>query len=297
MSSAVKRRQLGRGLSSLLGKEVVASEAENKKQIQFISIAKIQAGAGQPRRIFDEKELKSLAQSIKERGVLQPLLLRKTLDESGGFEIIAGERRWRAAQMAQVHEVPAVVRDFSDQEALEIGLIENIQRSNLAPLEESDAFQRLIDEYGHTQELVAEAVGKSRSYVANSLRLLMLPARAREYLNTGRITAGHARALIVSKDADKLCDYVVSGNLSVRATEKLVQESIKSDKRGVDKEKRTPPKKFADIDPDLQALQKSIEEKIGLNVEIHSRKTGGGSVTIHYQTLDQFDHLLKKITP
>jgi ParB family transcriptional regulator, chromosome partitioning protein len=297
MSSAVKRRQLGRGLSSLLGKEVVTNEAENTKQTQLISIAKIQAGPGQPRRIFDEKELKSLAQSIKERGVLQPLILRKTSDKSEGFEIIAGERRWRAAQMAQVHEVPAVVRDFSDQEALEIGLIENIQRSNLAPLEESDAFQRLIDEYGHTQELVAEAVGKSRSYVANSLRLLMLPVRTREHLETGRITTGHARALIVSKDADKLSDYVVSGNLSVRATEKLVQESIKSDKRGVDKGKRTPPKKFVDIDPDLQALQKSIEEKIGLNVEIHSRNTGGGFVTIHYQTLDQFEHLLKKITP
>lgn len=296
MSSAVKRRQLGRGLSSLLGKEVGGNEAENTKQTQLISVAKIQAGPGQPRRNFDEKELKSLAQSIKQRGVLQPLLLRKTLGESECFEIIAGERRWRAAQMAQVHEVPAVVRDFSDQEALEIGLIENIQRSNLAPLEESDAFQRLIDEYGHTQELIAEAVGKSRSYVANSLRLLMLPLRAREHLETGKITAGHARALIVSKDADKLSDYVVSGNLSVRATEKLVQESIKSDKRRADKEKRTPPKQFVDIDPDLQALQQSIEEKIGLSVEIHSSNTGGGSVTIHYQSLDQFEHFLKKIT-
>ena len=174
--------------------------------------------------------LVDLAKSIEERGVLQPLLLRRLPVDKEKFEIIAGERRWRAAQMAQVHEVPAVVKEFSNQEALEIGLIENIQRSDLQPLEEADAFQRLIDEYGHTQELVAQAVGKSRSYVANSLRLLVLPLRAREYLEAGRITAGHARALLMSPEAEKLADYVVSGGLSVRATEKLVQDRLNNKK-------------------------------------------------------------------
>ena len=179
MSNGVKRKQLGRGLSSLLGKDAVVEDAVRKSTNQLISVSSIQPGAGQPRRVFEGEELNALAKSIEERGVLQPLLLRRIPADKKRFEIIAGERRWRAAQMAQVHEVPAVVKEFSDQEALEIGLIENIQRSDLQPLEEADAFQRLIDEYGHTQELVARAVGKSRSYVANSLRLLVLPVRAR----------------------------------------------------------------------------------------------------------------------
>lgn len=296
MSNGVKRRQLGRGLSSLLGSDAVVEDAGPKETNQFISISNIRPGMGQPRRIFEDGELSALAKSIEERGVLQPLLLRRLPEDKEKFEIIAGERRWRAAQIAQVHEVPAVIKEFSDQEALEIGLIENIQRSDLQPLEEADAFQRLIDEYGHTQELVAQVVGKSRSYVANSLRLLVLPVRAREYLEAGRITAGHARALLVSPEAEKLADYVVSGRLSVRATEKLVQDRLNNKKSSGSNANRSKKLDTYGPNPDIMALEQSISEKTGLKVEVRIKDEENGSVAIHYKTLDQFDHIIKKLT-
>ena len=296
MSAGAKRKQLGRGLSSLLGKDAPVEDIKSTNINQAISISNIQPGGGQPRRVFDDEELSALAKSIQERGVLQPLLLRRLSAGQEKYEIIAGERRWRAAQIAQLHEVPAVIKEFSDQEALEIGLIENIQRSDLQPLEEADAFQRLIDEYGHTQELVAQAVGKSRSYVANSLRLLALPVGARNYLEAGRITAGHARALLASPEIEKLADYVVSGELSVRATEKLVQDRLnnkKPSRLNVARRKKLDP---YSLDPDILALEQSISEKTGLKVEVKTKEGQNGSVTIHYQTLDQFDDLLKKLT-
>ena len=296
MSNGVKRRQLGRGLSSLLGSDAVVEDAGPKETNQFISISNIRPGMGQPRRIFEDGELSALAKSIEERGVLQPLLLRRLPEDKEKFEIIAGERRWRAAQIAQVHEVPAVVKEFSDQEALEIGLIENIQRSDLQPLEEADAFQRLIDEYGHTQELVAQVVGKSRSYVANSLRLLVLPVRAREYLEAGRITAGHARALLVSPEAEKLADYVVSGRLSVRATEKLVQDRLNKKRLLRPSAKRSKKLDTYKVNPDVLALEQDISEKTGLKVEVRTKEDENGFVAIHYQTLDQFDHIIEKLT-
>ena len=296
MSNGVKRRQLGRGLSSLLGAEVGIEDSGPIDTGQFISISNIQPGAGQPRRIFEDGELTALAKSIEERGVLQPLLLRRLPADTEKFEIIAGERRWRAAQMAQIHEVPAVIKEFSDQEALEIGLIENIQRSDLQPLEEADAFQRLIDEYGHTQELVAQAVGKSRSYVANSLRLLVLPVRVREYLEAGRITAGHARALLMSPEAEKLADYIVSGGLSVRATEKLVQDRLNKKRLLGPNAKRSKKLDTYKVNPDVLALEQDISEKTGLKVEVRTKEDENGFVAIHYQTLDQFDHIIEKLT-
>ncbi|MBB45704.1 MAG: chromosome partitioning protein ParB [Rhodospirillaceae bacterium] len=296
MSGGAKRKQLGRGLSSLLGKDTLVEEIKSANIHQVISISNIQPGGGQPRRVFDYGELSALAKSIEERGVLQPLLLRRLPADKEKYEIIAGERRWRAAQMAQLHEVPAVIKAFSDKEALEIGLIENIQRSDLQPLEEADAFQRLIDEYGHTQELVAKAVGKSRSYVANSLRLLALPVKARDYLEAGRITAGHARALLVSPEAEKLADYVVSGGLSVRATEKLVQDRLNDKKSTGLKAARRKKLDLHSLNPDILALEQSISEKTGLKVEVKSKEVHSGSVTVHYQTLDQFDHVVKKLT-
>ena len=296
MSNGVKRKQLGRGLSSLLGKDTLVEDGRSTNTNQVISISNIQPGRGQPRRVFDDEELNALAKSIEQRGVLQPLLLRRPPEDKGKFEIIAGERRWRAAQIAQLHEVPAVIKDFSDQEALEIGLIENIQRSDLQPLEEADAFQRLIDEHGHTQELVAQAVGKSRSYVANSLRLLSLPERARDYLEAGKITSGHARALLVSREAEKLADYVVSGGLSVRATEKLVQDRLNNKNSSGLKAKHRKKLDPYSLNPDILALEQSISEKTGLKVEVKTKESQNGSVTIHYQTLDQFDDIVKKLT-
>ena len=296
MSAGAKRKQLGRGLSSLLGKDTLVDDIKSININQTISISNIQPGGGQPRRVFDDGELSALAKSIEERGVLQPLLLRRLSADQEKYEIIAGERRWRAAQIAQLHEVPAVIKEFSDQEALEIGLIENIQRSDLQPLEEADAFQRLIDEYGHTQELVAQAVGKSRSYVANSLRLLALPLGARNYLEAGRITAGHARALLASPEIEKLADYVVSGELSVRATEKLVQDRLNNEKPSRLNTARRKKLDPYSLNSDILALEQSISEKTGLKVEVKTKEGQNGSVTIHYQTLDQFDDLVKKLT-
>ena len=296
MSAGAKRKQLGRGLSSLLGKDTLVEDIKSININQAISISNIQPGGGQPRRVFDDGELSALAKSIEERGVLQPLLLRRLSADQEKYEIIAGERRWRAAQIAQLHEVPAVIKEFSDQEALEIGLIENIQRSDLQPLEEADAFQRLIDEYGHTQELVAQAVGKSRSYVANSLRLLALPLGARNYLEAGRITAGHARALLASPEIEKLADYVVSGELSVRATEKLVQDRLNNEKPSRLSTARRKKLDPYSLNPDILALEQSISEKTGLKVEVKTKEGQNGLVTIHYQTLDQFDDIVKKLT-
>lgn len=296
MTNGGKRRQLGRGLSSLLGADANINNTSVGKQTQHILISQIQPGSEQPRRIFNDTELKSLADSIKERGVLQPLLLRKIHGGVERFEIIAGERRWRAAQLAQLHEVPALVRDFNDQEALEVGLIENIQRSDLAPLEEADAFQRLMDGYGHTQEHVAEAVGKSRSYIANSLRLLMLPRRTREHLEAGRLTVGHARTLLTSPDAEKLSDYVVSASLSVRATEKLVQEQSKTIKTHKTLNNQSKILKTLTTDPDVKILEQDMAEKVGLKVEIKTINGKAGVLVIHYQSLEQFDHLFEKLT-
>ena len=296
MSAGAKRKQLGRGLSSLLGKDTLVEDIKSININQAISISNIQPGGGQPRRVFDDEELSALAKSIEERGVLQPLLLRRLSAGQEKYEIIAGERRWRAAQIAQLHAVPAVIKEFSDQEALEIGLIENIQRSDLQPLEEADAFQRLIDEYGHTQELVAQAVGKSRSYVANSLRLLALPVGARNYLEAGRITAGHARALLASPEIEKLADYVVSGELSVRATEKLVQDRLNNEKPSRLNTARRKKLDPYSLNSDILALEQSISEKTGLKVEVKTKEGQNGLVTIHYQTLDQFDDIVKKLT-
>jgi len=297
-----KRRQLGRGLSSLLGDDDDdLAPADRQRQTRAIPIGQIQPGASQPRTTFDEDELEALAQSIRERGVLQPILSRRLDDET--FEIIAGERRWRAAQRAQLHEIPALVREFTDTEALEVALIENVQRSDLTPLEEAQGYQRLIDEYEHTQENIAQVVGKSRSHVANTLRLLALSPAAREYLEAGRLTAGHARALLASPDADRLADYVVAGGLSVRATEKLVQSQAEPSDGGsgaADGKQKTPRRTKSspqmDKDPDTIALEQSLTETLGLVVEIAARDVETGALTIHYQSLEQLDDLLAKLT-
>ncbi|MDE0808576.1 MAG: ParB/RepB/Spo0J family partition protein [Alphaproteobacteria bacterium] len=292
-----KRRQLGRGLSSLLGDdEVDVAQVDRMRQTRQVAIESIDPSSAQPRRIFDESELQTLAESIRERGVLQPILLRRREGMAGRLEIIAGERRWRAAQIAGLHEMPALVREFTDTEALEIALIENIQRSDLTALEEAAGFQRLIEEYGHTQEDVAHAVGKSRSHVANTLRLLALPPKAREYLEAGRLTAGHARALLVSGDAERLADYVVAGGLSVRATERLVQGRTnarsKTQKPPSAVRSRVAPKK----DADTRALEQTITESLGLTVDIAQRDAERGTLAIHYQSLEQLDDLLARLT-
>ena len=212
--------RLGRGLSSLLGEDGDdLAQLDRLRQSRNVPIEQISPGPYQPRRQFDQEALAALADSIRERGVLQPILLRRD-PEGEGFQIVAGERRWRAAQLAQLHEVPALIRELADDEALEIALIENIQRSDLTPLEEAEAFRRLVDEHGHTQEAVAQAVGKSRSHVANTMRLLALPDSVKQQLDAGNLSAGHARALLGAEDPAALAEEVIRRRLNVRQTER-----------------------------------------------------------------------------
>ncbi|MBH67201.1 MAG: chromosome partitioning protein ParB [Rhodospirillaceae bacterium] len=293
-----KRRKLGRGLSALFGEANVYQQSPaTDRQTKMIPTSNIRPGPEQPRRSFDGTELKTLAESIKQKGILQPLLLRRM--ESGGdiYEIIAGERRWRAAQLAQIHEVPAVIGRYDEKEALEIGLIENIQRSDLSPLGEAAGFERLVGEYGYTQDQVSKTVGKSRSYIANSLRLLALPSGVKEHLESGRLTAGHARALLVARDAEKLAEYVVAGSLSVRATERLVHRNATEIGAVSPVKKRSSMSSSSRLDPDILALEKDIFEKLGLYVEIQDQGDRGGKVTIRYHDLDEFEYLLKKLAP
>lgn len=234
---------------------------------------------------MDRDAIAELASSIVEKGVLQPLLARPHPDRADQFEIIAGERRWRAAQQAKLHEVPVLVRDFTDVEALEVGLIENLQRQDLSPIDEAQGYQRLLDEFHHTQEKLADVVGKSRSHVANTLRLLNLSEDVRSMVENGSLSAGHARALLGLENATALARKTVSEGLSVRQVEKLAREA-------------QAPKKAVTIKPakdaDTVALEKTLSNALGLKVDIKSGKNGG-SLTIHYKTLDQLDSILHRI--
>ncbi len=283
----VKRKAMGRGLSALLGDE--ADPAPAAGRIRTIPVEWIQPGRSQPRQAFPEAELQALAASIRERGVLQPVVLRRINGRDEVFEVIAGERRWRAAQIAQLHEIPAIIRDADEREALEIALIENIQRSDLAPLEEAKGFQHLINEYGHSQDAVAQTVGKSRSHVANTLRLLSLPPGALEHLRAGRLTAGHARALLAAVDPDRLADDVVANGLSVRETEQRAQQAATGGSASRKKDGQRAKK-----DPDITALELRLGESLGLSVSITVKSAQRGMLTIQYQSLDQLDGLLTR---
>ena len=222
MSERARRRPLGRGLAALFGEAEAGTGIDPAPQ-RRVPIELIRPGAFQPRRRFAEAELDALAQSIREKGVLQPLLVRPVAEDDAAFELVAGERRWRAAQRVGLHEVPVIVRALADSEALEIALVENLQREDLSPLEEAEAYSRLMAEFGRTQASLAEAVGKSRSHVANTLRLLSLPTPVRQRLDEGELSAGHARALLAAADPAALAEEVVRRGLNVRATERLVQ--------------------------------------------------------------------------
>jgi ParB family transcriptional regulator, chromosome partitioning protein len=278
---------LGRGLSSLLGE--AAQEAPigggSRAGVQSLPIASIEPHPGQPRRVFREEALGELAASIQERGVIQPIIVRP---HGHRFQIVAGERRWRAAQKARLHEIPAIVREFSDTETLEVALIENIQRQDLNAIEEAEAYQRLIDEYGHTQEVLGGLVGKSRSHVANLLRLLDLPATVRAHVESGALSMGHARALVSSSDPEGFAEEVIRRGLSVRETEKLAQ----ADKP---KKPRQPPVEYKGASADVAALERQLGDMLGLKVAIkHSPK--GGTVTLHYSSLDQLDMICQRLS-
>lgn len=287
MSDAPRKRpqSLGRGLSSLLGEVVQEApvSGSTRGSVQLIPVASIEPHAGQPRRHFDETALAELAESIQQRGVIQPIVVRP---HGHRFQIVAGERRWRAAQKARLHEVPAIVREFSDEETLEVALIENIQRADLNAIEEAQAYSRLMADFGHTQEELGKLVHKSRSHVANLLRLLDLPAGVQAMVLDGRLTMGHARAIAGAPDPAALAEEVVRRGLSVRETEKLAQANKPKSRKA-----STP----APIDADIAALERQLSELLGVGVTV--RHSGnGGTVALQYSTLDQLDMLCQRLT-
>ena len=289
-----RKRGLGRGLSALMADvsetESVAAKGPSAAD-QLIPIERISPNPDQPRKQFVKEDLDDLAASIKEKGVLQPLIVRAR--DGGTYEIVAGERRWRAAQMAQLHVLPVIVRDFTDIEVLEVAIIENIQRADLNAAEEAAGYKQLMDKFGHTQEKMAEALGKSRSHIANLLRLLNLPAPVLELLRDGQISAGHARALIPSQDALKLAQQIIKGGLSVRATEALVKRELAGDP----KPKPTGSTETEEKDADTKALEGDLSANLGMRVSL-SHKPGqeGGQLTVQYKSLDQLDELCRLLS-
>lgn len=285
-----KPRGLGRGLSALMADvnpEPVSTETQSPRNAEVVvPIEKVVANPDQPRRQFLQEDLDDLTASIKEKGVLQPLIVRPR--PGGMFEIVAGERRWRAAQAAQLHDVPVLIRDYSDVEMMEVAIIENIQRSDLNAMEEATSYKQLMERFGHTQEKMAEALGKSRSHIANLVRLLHLPEDVRALVNERKLSAGHARALITSDNASELASKIVKGGLSVRATEALV----KKDAAGLQSTALRRTRSVVEKDADTKALEGDLSAIIRMKVSI-DHKTGGesGSVTISYDSLDQLDEL------
>jgi ParB family chromosome partitioning protein len=287
MAAESKRRSLGKGLSALLGE---ASEDYAKldriRSPKAVPVELLRPSPYQPRHLMAEQDLEDLARSVAEKGILQPILVRRHADEPDAFEIIAGERRWRAAQMAQLHEVPVIVKDLSDREALEIALVENLQRQDLSPLEEAEGYRRLMEEFTHTQEILARSVSKSRSHVANMMRLLGLPEPVKKMLDSAELSAGHARALLGAEDAGALARQVVKRGLNVRQTERLVKAE-----RGIGR--RYP--RTTEKDVDTLALERDLSNLLGLAVEVKLR-TDGGALILHYRSLDQLDDILHRLS-
>jgi ParB family transcriptional regulator, chromosome partitioning protein len=290
---APRRASLGRGLSALFGDAEEDYAALDKVQSpgKTVPIELVRPGRYQPRHNFDPEAMESLVASIREKGILQPLLVRRDPDIAGEYELVAGERRWRAAQIAGLHEVPVVVRDLADRDALEIALIENVQRQDLTPLEEAEGYRRLMDEFQHTQEDLARSVGKSRSHVANMMRLLALPDSVKELMDRGDLTAGHARALLTAADPEYLAEEVVKRGLNVRQTEDLARGDKAKREGGEVAAPVAPPR---GRDPDLANLEEEISGRIGLKVAI-SPKGKRGMITIHYQSLDQLDEVIRRL--
>jgi ParB family transcriptional regulator, chromosome partitioning protein len=283
----MKPRKLGRGLSALFGEESESDAEAARKPSRTIAIGQIHPGRYQPRRVFDDEKLAGLVDSIRDKGILSPLLVRVHPTIQNAYELIAGERRWRAAQKAQLHDVPVIVRDLSDRETLEIALVENLQREDLNALEEAEAYARLTEEFGHTQDELAKAVGKSRSHVANTMRLLGLGEKVRGLLSEGKLTAGHARALLGVERAELIADEIVERGLNVRQVEALVQKGRKPSSGRSSSSEDAP-------DADTLALERELTGALGLTVKIKTQGSGG-EVVIQYRTLDQLDHLLKRL--
>ena len=283
------RRGLGRGLSALLGEvareQPVQPDAARTAGVRMIPVGQIVPNPGQPRRHFDEAALDELAASLRDRGLIQPIVVRP---RGEGYEIVAGERRWRAAQRARLHEVPAIVRTLSDAETIELAIVENIQRQDLNAIEEAAAYQRLAADYGHTQEALGRLVGKSRSHIANLLRLLDLPSAVQAAVAEGRLSMGHARALIGAGDPTGLAEEVVGRGLSVRETEALARGAKP-------RARRERPIEYKGGDADLAMLERQLADQLGLKVAI-AYGPNGGSVMVSYATLEQLDMICQRLS-
>ncbi len=285
---AEERRGLGRGLSALIGDEAAspakAPEA-GAKGVRSVPVAFLRPNRFQPRKSFAAEELQDLANSIREKGVLLPILVRPIVGEANAYEIVAGERRWRASQMAKLHDVPVVVREMSDSESLELAIIENVQRQDLNTVEEAAAYQELMNRFAYTQEKLAQEVGKSRSHIANTIRLLKLPDAVRTMIRDGRLTAGHARTLIGLPDAaaEARAKAIIEGGLNVREAEQRSQiRTVKAHK-------------IHEKDADTRALESGLGNMLGLKVEILDKGEKGGELRIAYRTLEQLDDLIRRL--
>ena len=282
---------LGRGLSALIDESVRPARQGGAavNGVRNVEIGRIRPNPSQPRRHFDEQAMAELAASIAERGLLQPILLRAVGDD---FEIVAGERRWRAAQKAQLHFIPAIVRELDDEASAEIALIENVQREDLSAIEEAEGYDKLIKSYGHTQEVVAKLVGKSRSHVANLLRLLDLPESVRQMLLRGDISMGHGRAIASSPNAEALARDIVANGLSVRQAEDRARAG-RSGNGKVETKSAKPDRR--PVDADLAALERQLGDLLGLRVKVAHGKSGG-TVALHYSSLDQLDMICQRLS-
>ncbi len=296
VDKAQRQRGLGRGLSALMADvndRGAGTDAAPRQPDMMVPIERVVANPEQPRRRFDPDLLNDLAASIKEKGIIQPLIVRRKGD---GYEIVAGERRWRAAQQANLHQIPVVIREFDDTEVLEIAIIENIQRADLNPVEEAAGYVQLMNKFGHTQEKLAEALGKSRSHIANTMRLMQLPEAVQIYVTEGKLSAGHARTLITSRDPIALAKKVMAGDLSVRDTEKLVRKAAEPSRPS----DGTPPKPGRGAptkSADTKALEDDLAANLGMKVLIdHRDGAENGTVTISYKTLDELDELCRMMS-
>lgn len=295
MADKKQKRGLGRGISALMQDVTAVAESAQIRGaeagtggLRMTPIELIEPNPDQPRRSFDQNDLKDLASSIAEKGVLQPLLVRENPNAPGRYSIVAGERRWRAAQMAKIHEVPVIVKTLSDDETLEIAIIENVQRADLNPVEEAQGYKQLIDRFGHTQAALAKTIGKSRPYIANALRLLSLPDYVRDLLADGKITAGHARALVTTDEPAALARKIVEDGLTVRQAESLAKQIVNP---GAEKRQRSPGK-----DADTRVLESDLSAAIGAKVSIDHKAAGSGTLTISYRNLDELDGLCRLLT-
>jgi ParB family transcriptional regulator, chromosome partitioning protein len=293
MAEEGTRSRLGRGLAALIGDVGEESSVERPRAQRRLPTSALRPNARNPRRSFAAAELEELAASLRERGIIQPIVVRSLRGVPDGYEIIAGERRWRAAQRAGLHEVPVVIIEATDAEALQLAIIENVQRADLNPLEEAEGYRALMEEFHNSQEEIAKIVGKSRSYIANTLRLLKLPDAVKAYIQDGKLTAGHAHMLIGEANAEQLAQDIVARDLNVREVEAMARE--RAHKSGKKQTNGRRAHGAAAKDADTLAAEKRLTDALGLTVSIDQRRGGGGTLSIRYRDFDQLDDVIQRL--